>query len=98
MLKHGKPPKSTSGGVGEALGMHLGRPGPWAGLGKGISLKISRAPCHTPIANLKIESDVEFEASCSQAHNAVKRQNANLPQIQRLASFKANEAPITHSI
>jgi hypothetical protein len=28
----------------------------------------------------------------------VKRQNANLPQTQRLASFKANEAPRTHSI
>jgi hypothetical protein len=28
----------------------------------------------------------------------VKRQNANLPQTQRLTSFKANEAPGTHSI
>jgi hypothetical protein len=41
-------------------------------------------------------SKAEFEASCSQAYNAVKRQNANLPQTQRLASFKANEAPGTH--
>jgi hypothetical protein len=33
--------------------MHLGRPGPWAGLGKGISLKINHAPRHTPIADLQ---------------------------------------------
>ena len=42
-----------SGGVREALGMHLGRPGPWVGQGKGISLKISRAPRHTPIVGLQ---------------------------------------------
>jgi hypothetical protein len=33
--------------------MHLGRPRPWAGLCKGIMLKISRAPHHTPIADLQ---------------------------------------------
>jgi hypothetical protein len=46
-------PYVPSDGVGEALGMHLGRPEPWAGLGKGISLKISRAPRHTPTADLQ---------------------------------------------
>ena len=48
-----KAPHVPSNGVGEALGMHLGRPRPWAGLGKGIRLKISRAPHHTPIADLQ---------------------------------------------
>jgi hypothetical protein len=51
----GNRPKAhhvQSYGVREAFGMYLGRPGPWAGLGKGISSKISRAPRHTPIADL----------------------------------------------
>ena len=48
-----KAPHVPSDGVREALGMHLGRPRPWAGLGKGIRLKISRAPHHTPIADLQ---------------------------------------------
>ena len=48
-----KAPHVPSNGVREALGMHLGRPRPWAGLGKGIRLKISRAPHHTPIADLR---------------------------------------------
>ena len=39
----------TSDGVREALSTHFGRPGPWAGLGKGISLKISRAT-HSMVA------------------------------------------------
>ena len=38
-----------SGGVREALGMHLGRPGPWAGLGKGHKCK--NKPCSTPHAD-----------------------------------------------
>jgi hypothetical protein len=33
--------------------MHLGRPRPWAGLGRGIRLKISRVPHHTPIVDLQ---------------------------------------------
>ena len=48
-----KAPHVPSDGVREALGMHLGRPRPWAGLGKGIRLKISCAPHHTPIAELQ---------------------------------------------
>ena len=48
-----KAPHVPSDGVREALGMHLGRPRPWAGRGKGIRLKISRAPHHTPIADLQ---------------------------------------------
>jgi hypothetical protein len=34
-----KAPHVPSDGVREALGMHLGRPRPWTGLGKGIMLK-----------------------------------------------------------
>jgi hypothetical protein len=42
---------------------------------------------------LKIANELEFEASWLQAQREVKRQNANQPQNQILASFKANEAP-----
>ena len=48
-----KAPHVPSDGVREALGMHLGRRGSWAGPGKGINLKISRAPHHTPMADLQ---------------------------------------------
>jgi hypothetical protein len=46
-------PCVPSDGVREALGTHFSRPRPWAGLGKGISLKISRASRRTPIADLQ---------------------------------------------
>ena len=37
-----KAPRVPSYGVREAHGMHLCRPGPWAGLGGGMSLGIAR--------------------------------------------------------
>jgi hypothetical protein len=41
-------PCVPSDGVIEARSTQFGRPRPWVGLGEGISLKISRAPRHTP--------------------------------------------------
>jgi hypothetical protein len=44
-----KAPHVPSDGVREALGIHLGRPRPWAGLGKGIRFK--NKPCSPPHAD-----------------------------------------------
>jgi hypothetical protein len=46
-------PHVPSHGAREAPGTHLCRLGPWAGPGWGMSLKISRAARHKPIADLQ---------------------------------------------
>ena len=48
-----KAPRVPPYGVREAHGMHLCRPGPWAGSGGGMGLEIRRAARRMPVADLQ---------------------------------------------